>query len=55
MSLIESEDLSIDSAFNHFYVVPDYQRQYVWQEEQVMQFFDDLFDSYEAAGTASSE
>ncbi len=48
MSLFKSEDLSIDAVFNNFFVVPDYQREYVWQEKQVAQFFADIFDSFDS-------
>jgi len=32
---IESQDLSVGELFKDFYSVPDFQREYVWQREQV--------------------
>ncbi|NJP18911.1 MAG: DUF262 domain-containing protein [Hydrococcus sp. CRU_1_1] len=47
MASIESQDLSIDKLFHNFYIVPTYQREYVWQEEQVQEFFDDIYEEFE--------
>lgn len=41
---IESADLSISTLFNDFYVVPDFQREYVWEERNVEQFLDDILE-----------
>lgn len=43
---IKYNDHSIGSAFKDLYVVPDYQREYVWEEEQVEQLLMDLLDAY---------
>jgi uncharacterized protein with ParB-like and HNH nuclease domain len=32
---ITSKDLSIGNLFDEFYVIPNYQREFVWTEEQV--------------------
>lgn len=32
---IESQDLSVGALFKDFFSVPDFQREYVWQREQV--------------------
>lgn len=45
---IKYNDHSIGSAFKDLYIVPDYQREYVWEEEQVEQLLDDLLDAYNA-------
>ncbi len=45
---IQYNDLSIDSAFKDHYVVPDYQREYVWSGKQVEQLLDDLVEAYDA-------
>lgn len=42
---IDSQDLPLGKAFDDFYVVPSYQREYVWEDEHIDQF---LFDIYEA-------
>ncbi|MGR3761729.1 DUF262 domain-containing protein [Roseobacteraceae bacterium NS-SX3] len=39
---IQSEDLSISNLFQSFYAVPDYQREYVWETEQVEQLLTDI-------------
>lgn len=43
---IESADLSISVLFNDFYVVPDFQREYVWEERNVEQFLDDILEEF---------
>lgn len=45
---IKYNDHSISSAFKDHYIVPDYQREYVWQDEQVEQLLADLLDAYQA-------
>lgn len=39
---IQSEDISVASVFQSFYAVPDYQREYVWEAEQVEQLLTDV-------------
>ena len=34
---IQSQDINIAQVFQAFYAVPDYQREYVWETEQVEQ------------------
>ena len=43
---IKYNDHSINSAFKNHYIVPDYQREYVWKDEQVEQLLADLLDAY---------
>ena len=46
---IEPSLLKIESLQNKFYVVPDYQREYVWKKDiQVKQFIDDIFRAAES-------
>ena len=45
---IKYNDHSISSAFKDHYIVPDYQREYVWTDEQVEQLMADLLDAYNA-------
>jgi len=43
---IESKDVTLEDLFHDFYIVPDYQREYVWSEEneeQVEQLFNDIY------------
>lgn len=39
---IQAHDLNIANVFQAFYTVPDYQREYVWQTEQVEQLLSDI-------------
>jgi uncharacterized protein with ParB-like and HNH nuclease domain len=39
---IQSQDIKIAQVFQGFYSVPDYQREYVWQSEQVEQLLTDI-------------
>lgn len=48
---IQSDDSSVASLFQSFYAVPDYQREYVWETEQVEQL---LADVYEEMGDATA-
>lgn len=43
---IESHDLSIESLYKDFYTVPDFQREYVWQREQVEKLLQDIYDEF---------
>lgn len=39
---IKSNNFRIEEVFSSFYVVPDYQREYVWEAEHVEQLLDDI-------------
>lgn len=41
---IESSNLSIADIFKHFYIVPDFQREYVWKKDQIQKLLEDLFE-----------
>lgn len=43
---IESQDLSIESLYKDFYTVPDFQREFVWQREQVEKLLQDIHDEF---------
>lgn len=45
---IKYNDHSISSALHDHYIVPDYQREYVWTHEQVEQLLSDLLEAYES-------
>jgi hypothetical protein len=50
MAKIENHKYSIDEAFREcFYIVPDYQREYVWQEKEVQQLLDDIDEQIDGA------
>ena len=42
MATIESRDLDLSEVFKAFYTVPDFQREYVWQDSQVEQLLTDI-------------
>mgnify|MGYP000055982382 CR=1 FL=1 len=43
---IESQDLTVGDLFKDFYSVPDFQREYVWQREQVEKLLQDIHDEF---------
>ena len=56
MATIESQDLSIGKLFNDFYVIPSYQREYVWEEKHVTEFIEDIYTEFsESNSTGDSE
>lgn len=53
MAKIENHKYTIEEAFrNCFYIVPDYQREYVWGEKEVLLLLDDID---EQVGSTTSE
>jgi len=49
MAKIEDHKYSIEEAFREcFYIVPDYQREYVWTEKEVQQLLDDIDEQFDA-------
>ena len=55
LQTIESLDLSLAKIFNDFYVVPSYQREYVWEVEQVEQLLRDIHDAFPDDGQPMTE
>ena len=53
MQTIESQDMSLGQLFNDFYVVPDYQREYVWQATQVENLLQDINNEYDPMARAA--
>lgn len=43
---IESKDLSIEDLFKDFYTVPDFQREFVWEREQIEKLLQDIQDEF---------
>jgi hypothetical protein len=43
---IAPDDLTIHSLFEDFFEVPDFQREYVWEEDEVERFLEDIFDEF---------
>ena len=52
MARIENHKYSIEEAFREcFYIVPDYQREYVWTEKEVHQLLEDIDEQIDAGTT----
>lgn len=50
MAKIETKQFTIQEAFQYnFYIIPDYQREYVWTEKEVKQLLDDISEQIAAA------
>jgi len=43
---IAFNDLIIQKLFQNFHIIPPYQREYVWQEKEVIQLLDDVLDAF---------
>jgi Protein of unknown function DUF262/Protein of unknown function (DUF1524) len=52
---IESQDMTLGKLFDDFYVVPDYQREYIWGELEVEQLLDDVHAEFQANERTDSE
>jgi uncharacterized protein with ParB-like and HNH nuclease domain len=53
---IKADVKSIKSLKDYFFVVPDYQREYVWKaEENVSRFLQDIYDEFNAGGSNQSD
>lgn len=49
MARIENHKYSIEEAFREcFYIVPDYQREYVWTDKEVLQLLEDIGEQIDA-------
>ena len=46
MQTIDSQDVSLNELFYDFYVVPSYQREYVWETEEVERLLQDINTEY---------
>lgn len=52
MARIENHKYSIEEAFREcFYIVPDYQREYVWTDKEVQQLLEDISEQIDAEST----
>lgn len=52
MARIENHKYSIEEAFREcFYIVPDYQREYVWTDREVHQLLEDINEQIDAGST----
>src|SRR5438067_3819703 len=48
LQTIESKDVSLGELFGQFFVVPNFQREYVWETEQVRQLLEDINSEFSA-------
>jgi hypothetical protein len=46
MTNIASEDINFEKLFSEFYIIPDYQREYVWGEKEVNEFIEDIYEEF---------
>ena len=52
MAKIENHKYSIEESFREcFYIVPDYQREYVWTDKEVHQLLEDINDEIDTSST----
>lgn len=52
---IESDDLTIAAVYKDFYTVPDFQREYVWEADNVERLLQDIYDEfYDAQGNPAN-
>lgn len=52
MARIENHKFTIDEAFREcFYVVPDYQREYVWTDKQITQLLEDIDEQMDSSSS----
>ena len=52
MARIENHKYSIEEAFREcFYIVPDYQREYVWTDKEVHQLLEDIGEQIDLGTT----
>ena len=50
--ILETPLMTVGTLFKRFYIVPDYQREYVWNaHEQVEQLLEDIFGSFDIEGS----
>ena len=45
---VQSRDLTVGQILNDFYVVPEYQREYVWGKKEVGQMLTDIHDEFDS-------
>jgi uncharacterized protein with ParB-like and HNH nuclease domain len=43
---IESSDLSLTDLFKDFYLVPGFQREYIWEADDVEKLLTDVLDEF---------
>ena len=51
---VTSDDLTISELLKDFYVVPSYQREYFWTEDNVQQLLEDIVREFPEKATAAA-
>ncbi len=51
MANLESQDLNMGKVFDDFYAIPNYQREYVWEQDRVTDFFEDIYNEFSTGNT----
>ena len=46
LQTIQSEDITISNLFNDYYIVPSFQREYVWEDVEVNQLMQDIYAEF---------
>lgn len=46
LQTIESQDFTLGKLFDDFYAVPNYQREYIWEDKQVEQLLQDIYTEH---------
>ena len=46
--IIRFTDLAVQKLFQNFYIIPEYQREYVWGEKEVKQLVNDIYEQFSA-------
>ncbi len=43
---IQSEDINLGNLFNDFYIIPNFQREYVWEDSEVSRLLQDIYAEF---------
>ena len=55
MNIIKDADvLSVENLFKDKYIIPLYQRNFAWGEEQISRLLQDIYESYYSTGDQGS-
>ncbi|RUR85752.1 DUF262 domain-containing protein [Chlorogloeopsis fritschii PCC 9212] len=52
---IDSKNLTIEKIFEDFYIIPNYQREYIWKEKQVLELLNDVYSEFPASSNIESD
>lgn len=51
---IDSRNLAIEKLFEDFYIIPSYQREYIWKEKQVLELLSDVYNEFSLSSEIES-